>query len=183
MKKAVFLDRDGTINKEVDNLSNINQLRLLSNTAKAIRKLSQYNFLVIIISNQPVVARGWITEKRLAEIHQVLMMRLKKQGAKIDAIYCCPHHPNANLIQYRKDCFDRKPNIGLIKKAAEDFNISLRDSFLIGDSTVDIKTAYNAGIRSILVGTGYAGKDKKFDVSADYTAKNLLEAVLIICKH
>lgn len=183
MKKAVFLDRDGTINKEVDNLRKINQLRLLPNVIKAIRKLNQNNFLVIIVSNQPVVARGWITEKELAEIHKILMIRLEKQGAKIDAVYYCPHHPNANLRQYRKDCPDRKPNVGLIKKAVKDFNISLSDSFLIGDSTRDIKTAYNAGIKNILVRTGYAGKDKKFDVVSDFTAKNLLEAVSIICKH
>lgn len=183
MKKAVFLDRDGTINKEVDNLRNINQLRLLPNVAKAIRKLNQNNFLVIIVSNQPVVARGWITEKELAEIHKILMIRLEKQGAKIDAVYYCPHHPNANLRQYRKDCLDRKPNVGLIKKAVEDFDISLSNSFLIGDSTRDIKTAYNAGIKNILVRTGYAGKDKKFDVVSDFTAKNLLGAVSIICKH
>ena len=182
MKKAVFLDRDGTINKEVDNLRDISQLQLLPNVAKAINKLNQNNFLVIIITNQPVVARGWITKKRLIEIHQLLMVKLQKQGARIDAIYYCPHHPDANLRQYRKDCPDRKPNIGLIKNAVKDFNISLSDSFLIGDSTTDIKTANNADIKNILVKTGYAGKDKKFDVIADFTVKNLLEAVSIICK-
>lgn len=183
MKKAVFLDRDGTINKEVDNLKDISQLRLLPNVAQAIRKFSQNHFLVIMITNQPVVARGWITEKQLEKIHLVLMARLGKKGARIDAIYYCPHHPNANLKKYKKNCPDRKPNIGLINKAAKDFNISLKDSFLIGDSTTDIKTANNADIKNILVKTGYAGKDKKFDVSADYTAKDLLEAVSIICKH
>lgn len=183
MKKAVFLDRDGTINKEVNNLRDINQLRLLPNVAKAIRKFGQNHFLIIMITNQPVVARGWITEKQLEEIHMVLMARLKKQGARIDAIYYCPHHPNANFKKYKKDCSDRKPNIGLINKAVKDFNISLKDSFLIGDSTTDIKTANNADIKNILVKTGYAGKDKKFDVSADYIAKDLLEAVSIVCKH
>ena len=183
MKRAVFLDRDGTINREVENLRHRNQLRLLPNVARAIKELNQNNFLIIVISNQPVVARGWITEKELAEIHKTLMIRLEKQGAKIDAIYYCPHHPNANLRQYRKDCPDRKPNIGLIKKAVKDFNISLSDSFLIGDSTRDIKTAYNAEIKNILVRTGNAGKDKKFDIISDFTAKNLLEAVSIICRH
>ncbi|MBI4009514.1 HAD family hydrolase [Candidatus Roizmanbacteria bacterium] len=182
MKKAVFLDRDGVINKEVDNLRDVKQLLLLPHVSEAIKILNRNNFLVIIITNQPVVARGWISEKGLNEIHQELLQRLKKQGAKIDAIYCCPHHPNASLVEYRKDCEDRKPNIGMIKKAGEDFNISLKNSFFIGDSTTDLETAKRAGSKSILLQTGYAGKDGKFKSKADFVVKNLYEAVKLICK-
>lgn len=182
MRKAIFLDRDGTINREADNLRSLKQLRLLPGVAEAIKILNKKKFLVIIITNQPVVARGWISEKQLLTIHNELLKRLNKRGAKIDAIYYCPHHPNANLKKYRKDCSDRKPNIGLIKKAVKDFNISLKNSFFIGDSTRDIKTADNAGITSILIKTGYAGKDGKYNVKANYVKKNFLEAVTLICE-
>src|SRR3989338_5019263 len=179
-KKAIFLDRDGVINREVDNLKSINQLRLLPYVSQAIKKFNQSGFLVIVITNQPVIARGWIDEIELQNIHKELVNRLKKRGTKIDAIYYCPHHPNANLTKYRKDCQDRKPNIGLIKKAVNDFNISLKDSFLVGDTTSDIQTAKNAGVKSILVKTGYAGNDKKFKVIPNYSAKNLDEAANLI---
>lgn len=176
MNNAIFLDRDGTINHEVDNLKDIRQLRLLPYVAEAIRELNK-KFLVIIISNQPVIARGWITEVELESIHDELIKRLKKQGAHIDAVYFCPHHPQANLRRYRKDCPDRKPRPGLIFKAAKDFNIDLKKSFFIGDTTVDIQTAKNAGVKSILVKTGYGGKDGKFTITSDFTAKNLTVAV------
>ena len=182
MPKAVFLDRDGVINREVDNLTHLGQLRLLPGVAAAIRKINQSGILAIIITNQPVVARGWLSENKLNLIHQEILIRLAKKGARIDAIYYCPHHPNANLAKYRKDCEDRKPNIGLIKKAVKDFNISLKDSFMAGDSTTDIQTSHNAGVRSILLKTGYAGKDKKFKVKPDYIVNNLFEAANLICK-
>lgn len=183
MQKAVFLDRDGVINREVDNLKSLNQLRLLPQAASAIKKINKRGFLVIIITNQPVVARGWITENELQAIHQVLLSRLAKKGAKIDAIYYCPHHPNANVLIYRKVCADRKPGVGLVKKAAEKFKISLKNSFFIGDSTRDIQTAKNAGLKSILVKTGFGGKDKKYQVIPDFMADNLPEAVLYILKN
>lgn len=176
MKPAIFLDRDGVINREVDNLSDIRQLRLLPYAAAALKKLNQSGFLVIIITNQPVVARGWITEDDLGLIHRELLLRLAKKGAKIDAIYYCPHHPKANLLKYRIDCEDRKPNIGLIKKAINRFKISLKNSFFVGDSTTDIQTAKNGGIKSILVKTGYKGNDGKYNVKSDFVAKNLYEA-------
>src|SRR3989344_1914099 len=181
-KKAIFLDRDGVINREVDNLKSINQLRLLPYVSQAIKKFNQSGFLVIVITNQPVIARGWIDEIELQNIHKELVNRLKKRGAKIDAIYYCPHHPNANLTKYRKDCQDRKPNIGLIKKAVNDFNISLKDSFMAGDSTTDIQTSHKAGVSRIFLKTGYAGKDKKFKVKPDYIVNNLFEAANLICK-
>lgn len=175
--KVIFIDRDGTINKEVDNLRSIKDLRLLPNVATAINVLNKNKFLVIVIANQAVVARGWLTEKKLAVIHQAIEKRLKQRGARVDAIYYCPHHPNANVPEYRKDCFDRKPKIGLLQKAIKDFNVSLANAFFIGDSTTDIKTAINAGIRPILVKTGYGGKDGKFNVKPEYVAENLMDAV------
>lgn len=180
--KVVFIDRDGTINKEVDNLRYLKDLRLLPNVAAAIHVLNKNKFLVIVIANQSVIARGWLTEKELAVIHQTIEKRLKRKKAVLDAIYYCPHHPNATIPKYRKDCPDRKPKIGLLQKAVKEFHTSLVNAFFIGDSTTDIKTAMNAGIRPILVKTGYGGKDGKFDVTPEYVAENLMDAVRYIEK-
>lgn len=180
MKRAVFLDRDGVIIKEVDNLREVSQLRLIPGAVKAIQTLNKMGVLVVIITNQPVVARGWINEKELKYIHQVLLKRLAKKGAKIDAVYYCPHHPEANLKKYRKKCSCRKPNIGLVKKAIKDFSISIKKSFFIGDQTRDILTGKNAGLKTILIKTGYGGRDGKFNVKADFEAKNLIKAIEIV---
>ncbi len=182
VNRAVFLDRDGVINREVDVLRSIKQLRLLPNAARAIKKINNLGFLAVIVTNQPVIARGWLTEKEVEEIHAVLGKRLKIGGAKIDAIYSCPHHPNANLKKYRMECSCRKPNTGLIKKAAKELNINLKKSFMVGDRTADILAGKRAGLKTILVKTGYAGKDGRYQVNPDFTAKNLLEAGEIIKK-
>ncbi len=178
--KAVFLDRDGTINKEVNLLRNLKQLKILPKAAEAIRKINQLGFLVVVITNQAVVARGWLTEKGVDEIHAVLIKRLAKKGAKIDAIYYCPHHPEANFKKYRVKCRCRKPNLGMILKAAKKFKINFKKSFMVGDHTRDILTGHRASLKTILVKTGYAGKDGYHDIKPDFTAKNLFEAVKII---
>lgn len=177
MKRAVFIDRDGTLNVEVGNLRRLSQLRLLPKAAEAVRMLRKKNFLAIIISNQPVVARGWITENDLNRIHTVIGERLARKKVMLDAIYYCPHHPNGKIKKYRKNCLCRKPGTGLIKKAAKKFNISLKNSYFVGDSTRDILAAKKLRIRSILVKTGYAGNDNTFDVKPDFIAKNLYDAV------
>lgn len=183
MKIAVFLDRDGVINREVDVLKSISQLRLLPNVAQAINKINKLGFLVVIITNQPVIARGWLTENQVDEIHAVLIKRLGEKKAKIDAVYYCPHHPNANLKKYRTECSCRKPNIGLIKKAAKELNINLKKSFTVGDRTADILAGKRAGLKTILVKTGYAGKDRKYNVKPDFTAKNISAAMEIVKRH
>lgn len=182
MKKAVFLDRDGVINKEVDYLRNLKQLRLLPGVAQVIRKLNKLGFLIIIVTNQPVIARGWLTEKEVDDIHSVLIKRLSQKSAKINAIYYCPHHPEANLKKYRIYCHCRKPNIGLIKKAVKKFKIDVKKSFMVGDSTTDILAGKRAGLKTILVETGYAGKDGKYNIKPDCAIKNLSQAIKIIKK-
>jgi histidinol-phosphate phosphatase family protein len=181
--KAVFLDRDGTINREVDVLRRLKQLRILPGVSRAIAALNRLGFLVVVVTNQPVIARGWITKNELDEIHAILIRRLKKGGAKIDAVYYCPHHPQANLERYRMRCRCRKPNIGMVMKAVKKFKIDVKKSFMVGDSTRDILTGKRAGLKTILVMTGYAGKDGKYAVKADFVAKNLLGAVKIIKKY
>jgi len=184
MTKAVFLDRDGTINKEVDVLCDLKQLKILPRAVEAIKKINQLGYLAIIITNQPVIARGWLTEKEVDHIHTVLISRLVKKGAKIDAVYYCPHHPNANLKKYRLKCRCRKPNIGMIQKAVKDFKINIKNSFLIGDTLKwDIKAGQKADLKTILVKTGRTGKDTEKKIIPDFTARNLTEAVKIIKKY
>jgi len=178
--RAVFLDRDGTINREVDVLRNVKQLRILPKIAEARKEINHLGFLAIVVTNQPVVARGWRTEEELDEIHAILVRRLGRKGAKIDAIYYCPHHPEANLKKYRMRCGCRKPNIGMIRKAAKRFKISMKNSFMVGDSTRDILAGKRAGLKTILVKTGFAGLDGRHKVKPDFIAKDLKEAVKII---
>ncbi len=176
MNKAVFLDRDGTINKEVGYLTSITEFEFLPKVIKALKLLSKTDYKIIILTNQSGIARGYFDEKTLKEIHKKMCDDLKTEGIRVDKIYYCPHHPDEN-------CKCRKPKTGMIKKAEEDFNLNLKNSYLIGDSTRDIKTGINAGCKTILVKTGYAGKDGKYKVKPDYEVSNLFEAIKIIAKN
>lgn len=180
MKRAVFLDRDGTINKEVHLLNSVSQLRILPGAAKAIKKFNQLGFLVIIITNQGVIARGLATEKEIDYIHGVLIERLNRGRAKIDAIYYCPHHPKGRIKKYRFRCRCRKPNIGLLTRAVKDLKINLKKSFFVGDRTADILAGQRASLTTILLRTGYGGKDNLYKIKPNWVAKNLSEAAKII---
>ena len=171
------------INREVGILSSLKQLKILPSAATAIAALNKMEFLVVIVTNQSVIARGLISEPELDAIHAVMVGRLARRGAKIDAIYYCPHHPEADVKKYRIRCRCRKPNIGLIMRAVKEHGIALEKSFLIGDRTVDIVAGKKARVRTILVKTGYGGKDGKFKVVPDFTAKDLIAAVRIIKKY
>ena len=181
-QKAVFLDRDGVINEEVDELINIDDLRIYPSSFPAIKKINQSGFLAIIVTNQPMIAKGKLTEDELDEIHRKLETLLGEHGAKIDAIYYCPHHPErgwkGEIKKLKIRCSCRKPNIGLIKRAVRDFNIDLSKSYFIGDSDIDYQTAENAGIKFVGVETGY-GKLKAGEI---LLKKNLAEAVDYILK-
>jgi histidinol-phosphate phosphatase family protein len=183
-QRAVFLDRDGVINEEVDQLSRVANLKIYSFSAKAIKKINDLGYLAIIITNQPMIAKGFMTEKDLDEIHKKLETELGKEGAKIDAIYYCPHHPEkgfpGEVRELKIKCNCRKPKIGLFLKAKRDFNIDLKKSFCIGDQTMDILAGKRAGCKTILVKTGYGGKDRKFNVKPDFVVKNLFQASKLI---
>jgi mannose-1-phosphate guanylyltransferase / phosphomannomutase len=180
-RKAVFLDRDGVINKEIDQLSKIEYFKIYSFVAKAIKKINESDYLIILITNQPMIAKGFIKEKELEMIHKKLETELGRQGAKIDAIYYCPHHPEkgfkGEIKKFKIKCNCRKPEIGMLIQAKKDFNIDLKKSFLIGDKTSDILAGKKAGCQTILVKTGYAGKDKRHSVKPDFIADNLFQAV------
>ncbi|MBI4167754.1 MAG: HAD-IIIA family hydrolase [Candidatus Aenigmarchaeota archaeon] len=185
MNRAVFLDRDGTITKSDGYFYRHEQVDPIDNLADSIKILNK-NFLVIIITNQPVVARGLCSEDDVNRIHDKLVGDLKNEGAKIDAVYFCPHHPEQHedvpdhAKKYRIECNCRKPKTGLVEKAAKDFSIDLSGSFFIGDSTRDVQTAKNAGCVSILVKTGLAGKDGKYHADPDYICDNLPDAVNMV---
>lgn len=154
-QKAIFLDRDGTINKYVGFLRNINDFELIPGVAEAIRKINESGYLAIVVTNQPVIARGEVTIEQLNEIHRKMTTELGKSGAYVDAIYYCPHHPDkgyeGEIPELKIDCDCRKPKPGMIIQASKDFNIDLSKSFMIGDSDSDVKAGEAAACKSILI--------------------------------
>ena len=185
-KMAIFLDRDGTINQEVNHLSNQEQFELIDGVGEAICQINAAGILAVVVTNQSVIARGELEESGLQVIHNKMDTLLGRQGAYIDRLYYCPHHTDSGFKgevgALKFDCNCRKPKIGLFTKAKKDLNIILEKSWVVGDSTRDILAAQNAGMKSVLVQTGYAGKDGSFEVSPDFIAKDLSEAVKLILK-
>lgn len=157
-QKAVFLDRDGTINKYVGFLTNINDFELLPDAAEAIKYINSKGYLAIVVTNQPVIARGEVTVEQLDEIHNKMETLLGKEGAYLDAICFCPHHPHkgyeGEIPELKIDCDCRKPKPGMLLKAAEDFNIDLSQSYMIGDSDNDVEAGKSAGCSSLKIVSG-----------------------------
>lgn len=175
IKKAVFLDRDGVINEEVNLLQKPEQLKLIPRAGEAISMLNQAGIPVILITNQPVIARGLCTIDGLNRIHDKLQELLKAYKAKFNAVYCCPHHP-----KFSRSCRCRKPEPGMLLKAARDYDINLSESYMIGDRISDIKAGLLAGCSTIGVRTGYACDDGYNDAAPDIMADDLYHAVEII---
>ena len=150
-QRAIFLDRDGTLNKEVNFLTNIDDLELLPGAAEAVKKINQAGYLAIVITNQPVIARGEVTLQQLNEIHAKLETLLGREGAYIDGLYFCPHHPDKGFEgerpEYKRDCECRKPKAGMVLQAARDFNIDLSASYMIGDRDKDVECGQAAGLK------------------------------------
>jgi len=185
-KKAVFLDRDGTITKYKGFITDESQVELVAGAAEGIKIFNDFGFKVIVVTNQPQVARGMCGEKDIERINRRMIELLEREGARVDAVYFCPHHPETHhadippqAMKYRVDCDCRKPKTGMLKQAAEKFNIDLRKSFVVGDRSVDIETGKNAGCTTILVKTGEAGGDGKYGAKADYEAEGLREAAKV----
>ena len=154
-RRAVFIDRDGTVSEEVGYVNHPSRLRLFPFAADAIRMLNDHGWLAILVTNQAGVARGYFSEDLVGQVHERLRNQLEERGARIDAIYYCAHHPTVGPPPYRADCDCRKPKPGLIQRAARDFEIDLAQSWMIGDRYGDIELARNAGLRGALVLTGY----------------------------
>lgn len=186
-QKAIFLDRDGTINEYVGFLRKEEDFRLIPGVSEAIKKINNSGYLAIVVTNQPVIARGEVTEEELEEIHKKMETLLGLDGAYIDDIYYCPHHPDkgfeGEIPKLKIECDCRKPKTGMLEKAAREHNIDLSSSIIIGDSTLDIKMAENAGMQSVLLKTGQKGEDGKYEVSPTLIAEDLNDAInKIICK-
>ena len=172
-QKAVFLDRDGTINKYVGFLTDIDDFELIDGVAEAIKKINSLGYLVIVITNQPVIARGELSVEELGEIHNKMETLLGQKGAYIDGIFYCPHHPDkgyeGEIKEFKINCDCRKPKPGMLLQAKADFNIDLEQSVMVGDSENDIKAGKAAGCKTVLINKGSFGQD--------YTLHNLSEFV------
>lgn len=171
-QKAVFLDRDGTINKYVGFLRDINEFELLPGAAQAIKRINESGYLAIVVTNQPVIARGEVTIEQLNEIHNKMETLLGKEGAYLDAIYYCPHHPHkgyeGEISELKMECECRKPKPGMLYQAAKDFNIDLNQSWMIGDSENDIKAGIAAGCNTALIGSGDFSQFKVINSLKDF---------------
>jgi D,D-heptose 1,7-bisphosphate phosphatase len=181
-RPAVFLDRDGVINKEVDLLHRIADFELLPGVAEAIRSINLTEYLTVVVTNQPVIARNLCSIDELHNIHNKMETLLGRERAKLDGIYYCPHHPDSGYPEenpdYKIACRCRKPDIGLIEQAAADFNIDLNRSFFIGDSERDIRCGENAGLTTIGLKTGKGCKNSS--AKPDYMFDDLPEAARFI---
>ena len=185
-QRAIFLDRDGTMNVSKGFISKADDLELIPGTIDAIKAINKSGALAIVITNQPVIARGECSFEELHNIHNKLKTLLGEKGAFVDDIFYCPHHPDkgfeGEVPELKFDCECRKPKTGMIEEAVKKYNIDLSKSYMVGDSTMDLETARNAGVKSVLVDTGFAGNDGKYDRSCDIEADNLFDAVEKIIK-
>jgi histidinol-phosphate phosphatase family protein len=183
-QKAVFLDRDGTILKLVELLNHPDQVQLQDDAVSAIKALNQSEYLCIVVTNQPVVARNLCTIESLEEIHRCMETRLAEGGVYVDEIYYCPHHPDGGYAgenrAFKVTCRCRKPGTLLLERAAAAFNVDLSSSYFIGDSTVDIETGKSANMRTILVATGLGGRDGRYKAVPDHRVGRLSEAVSLV---
>ncbi|MBW1972656.1 MAG: D,D-heptose 1,7-bisphosphate phosphatase [Deltaproteobacteria bacterium] len=184
-KKAVFIDRDGTLSKEVGYVNHVDRFHLIEKSAEAIKLLNESDLLAIVVTNQAGVARGYFPEWVVDKIHQKMHALLKEKGAYLNAVYYCPHHPQAKIERYRKNCPCRKPKTGMLKKAAKELNIDLDKSYIIGDKYSDIDFGKRVGATTIMVKTGYGKGEilfyesiwQKSPPKPDFVADNLFYAV------
>lgn len=161
MDKVVFLDRDGTVNKEVAYLYRPEDLVILPEVPKAIKRLRDHGFRIVVVTNQAGIARGYYTEEQMHRLHKYLNEQLKKDGAWIDSFYYCPHHPEHGIGKYKKVCHCRKPDTGMFEMAELEYKVDKSSSYMVGDKRIDVQAGHNYGIKSILVGTGYGREERE----------------------
>lgn len=186
--KAIFLDRDDTLIEDPGYINNPEQVKLLDGIADALIQLKDLGYLLIVVTNQSAVARGIVTEKVLVQIHKRLEQLLDEKGASLDNIYYCPYHPDGVVQKYRKQSNFRKPNPGMLLKAADEMDIDLGESWCIGNSRSDVEAGLRAGCKTILIDTPSHQEqpDQRLSpagVTPDYKAINIKEVVNIVKKH
>ena len=158
MDKIVFLDRDGTINEEVEYLHRPSDLVILPGVSAALKRLKEQGFRLVVVTNQAGVARGYYSESDVEELHEYMNRLLAKDGAEIDRYFYCPHHPVHGIGDYKQPCHCRKPDIGMFEMAEKYFQVDKFHSYMIGDKLLDTEAGHNYGVSAVLVGTGY-GKE------------------------
>jgi D-glycero-D-manno-heptose 1,7-bisphosphate phosphatase len=181
-RRAVFIDRDGTISEEIGYVNHPSRYRVFPYSAEAVRLLNEAGWLAVLVTNQAGVARGYFTEEMIGSVHNILREEMERGGARLDAIYYCAHHPSVGQPPYRVDCDCRKPKPGLIQRAAQELEIDLAQSWMVGDRYSDIELARNAGVRAAFVLSGYGRGEWEFQragwtTAPDIVADDLLEAV------
>ncbi|HDQ03827.1 MAG TPA: HAD family hydrolase [Deltaproteobacteria bacterium] len=187
---AVFLDRDGTINEEVGYLDDLDKLKIIPASFEAIRLINDAGIKTVVITNQAGVARGLFSEEFVNEVNKNMRIALLRKGAVIDGFYYCPHHPTEGKEPYRQNCDCRKPAAGMLLRAADDLNIDLARSYIIGDRYNDMEAGRSVGAKCILVKTGFGqsllqddGPDRPApNNQPDFIAADILEAVKWILK-
>ena len=184
-KPAVFLDRDHTVIEDPGYLSNAGAVKLLPGVEHAIRSLAQAGYKIVVVTNQSGVARGMLSEETLDVIHAEMRRQLAAGGAHVDAVYHCPYHPDGNVEQYAIESDMRKPRPGMLLKAAEDMDIDLAESWMVGDSARDVEAGQRAGCRTIRLRTHHTsapGEATNDGVQADFSVRTLPEAAKIILR-
>lgn len=184
-KIAVFIDRDGTISEEIGYVNHPERFKLLPRSGQAIRMINEMGLKAVVVTNQAGVARGYFPEWMIQKVHDKMEGLLEKEGARLDAIYYCPHHPKAGEPPYRADCECRKPRTGMIDSAAKDLNIDVKKSYMIGDKITDVEFAHRVGAKGIFVKTGYGRGELElygdtWTTTPDFIAEDLLDAVIWI---
>jgi D-glycero-D-manno-heptose 1,7-bisphosphate phosphatase len=181
-RPAVFIDRDGTINEQMGYINHPSRFLLLPRTAEAIRELNRNGFLTIVVSNQSGVARGYFPVELVHDVHNRMKELLSRDGARIDGIFFCPHHPLGRVEKYAIACDCRKPGMGLIRQARDRFDIDMAASYVVGDRCQDLEMAERAGLAGVLVLTGYGHGEQEYvlpgeSVRPAYVAEDLLDGV------
>ena len=180
LRNAVVIDRDGVIIEDTDYVYKSADLSFIPGSIEALQTLSRSSYKIIIITNQSGIGRGYFTESDYHVFTETLLEKLSDYGARVDGVYFCPHHPASGMGRYKTLCPCRKPRTGMLTKASREHGIRLRGSWLIGDKTSDIKAGADAGCKTILVKTGYAGRDLQFRLKADLIANDLNDAIRAI---
>lgn len=176
-RAAVFLDRDGVVTVERGYITPIKEIELFPYASECVRQIHERGYLAIVITNQSGVARGLFTEKQLVRLHEKI-----RQETKVDAIYYCPHHPQGNISSYAISCNCRKPKTGLIERACKEFTIDRKKSYMIGDRAVDILTGISAGLKTVLLESGYGSRYLESNIKPDYVLNDLRELTAILKK-
>ncbi len=184
-KPTVFLDRDGTINYDAGYINDTDNFVIYPFAAQSIKMLNDSGYLVVVITNQSGLGRGFFNIETMNKIHEKMYAELAKQGAKIDGLYYCPHDVNAKVAEFKGDCDCRKPKAGMLEQAFSELPIDKSNTFFVGDKHSDIMAGYTFGSKTIMVETGYGkgdllNKSHKWEVKPDYVAQNLLEATRAI---